>query len=441
MCRTLVGDRSDRAAGDRVDRRGDRRPRRRATTPDPALASALDALDVGAEPPPRHLGLAKRPAGLHGFKKARRMPILAHGAPFLAVPRSGADRPAAVRARVRGRARRRGAAATASEAFDGGARGSPRRARRRRRRRLRARARPALVGRRARVRDDPGRPAARRGRDRPRGPHLRGAALLDVCVDPDFLQVSRPTVSELAVPLVLPTGVVGVINIETSTPLPAGCDAAVATADAGPRRADGRAARLAHVDLSSLARLFVYMSSLRDPTTIAEVAVRSLGRVLPVETSQLLLLDEEGKLVEIGRMERGRRRRPEPLPHARSQAMRDRIDASAVFELLDASATRRARARRPAASLGGADPAARERRGDRPARRRKPLRAGVRPRAGRARLAARRARSRIARRGDRARPRAPRAPTPTRSRGCSTAAGSRTGSSASCATRRRSGAS
>ena len=61
---------------------------------------------------------------------------------------------------------------------------------------------------------------------------------------------------------------------------------------------DGRAARLPHVDLSSLARLFVYMSSLRDPQAIAEVAVRSLGRVLPIETSQLLLLDEDGQLVE-----------------------------------------------------------------------------------------------------------------------------------------------
>ena len=96
--------------------------------------------------------------------------------------------------------------------------------------------------------------------------------------------------------------------------------------------------RGSRTDLSSLARLFVYMSSLRDPPAIAEVAVRSLGRVLPVETSQLLLLDEEGQLVESAGWSAGGQG-PEPLPHRALQAMRDRIDASAVFELLDASAT------------------------------------------------------------------------------------------------------
>ena len=159
----------------------------------------------------------------------------------------------------------------------------------------------------------------------------------DVSADPDFVQVSRATVSELAVPLVLPTGIVGVLNIETSVPLPVGCDAAVGPLTqilAGPMDE----LRGSRTDLSSLARLFVYMSSLRDPAAIAEVAVRSLGRVLPVETSQLLLLDEEGELVESAGVERGR---PGPRAAAASLPSRrcvERIDASAVFELLDASA-------------------------------------------------------------------------------------------------------
>ena len=38
----------------------------------------------------------------------------------------------------------------------------------------------------------------------------------DVSIDPDFVRVSRATVSELAVPLVLPTGIVGMLNIETA---------------------------------------------------------------------------------------------------------------------------------------------------------------------------------------------------------------------------------
>ena len=40
--------------------------------------------------------------------------------------------------------------------------------------------------------------------------------VLDVNEDPDFVEVSRATVSELSAPLVMPTGVVGVLNIETS---------------------------------------------------------------------------------------------------------------------------------------------------------------------------------------------------------------------------------
>src|SRR5436190_19267605 len=52
--------------------------------------------------------------------------------------------------------------------------------------------------------------------------------VLDVAQDPDFVEVSRATVSELSAPLMMPTGVVGVLNIETSVPLPAGSDTAVA---------------------------------------------------------------------------------------------------------------------------------------------------------------------------------------------------------------------
>ena len=95
--------------------------------------------------------------------------------------------------------------------------------------------------------------------------------------------------------------------------------------------------RGSRTDLSSLARLFVYMSSLRDPQAIAEVAVRSLGRVLPIETSQLLLLDDDGQLVESTEWS-ATAQAPEPLPLDSLRALRARIDASAVFELLDTTA-------------------------------------------------------------------------------------------------------
>jgi diguanylate cyclase (GGDEF)-like protein len=157
---------------------------------------------------------------------------------------------------------------------------------------------------------------------------------LDGAADPDFVQVSRAAVSELAIPLVLATGVVGVINIETSARLPEGGEAAALSlmrALAQPVE-ELRAART--VDLSSLARLFVHMSSLRNPLAIAEIVVRSLGRVLPVETSQLLLLDENGELVESAEW-RAAGRGPEPLSFQALRALREEIDTTAVFELLD----------------------------------------------------------------------------------------------------------
>jgi len=160
----------------------------------------------------------------------------------------------------------------------------------------------------------------------------------DVSLDPDFLDISAAAVSELAIPLLTAVGVVGVINLETSTRLPAGAERVaeqlrLALAEPVDELRESRT-----VDVSTLARLFVYMSSLRDPRAIAEVAVRSLGRVLPLETSQLLLLGEDGRLVETTEWSA-----PGPghelLPVSTLEALRARIEASAVFELLDASTT------------------------------------------------------------------------------------------------------
>lgn len=161
----------------------------------------------------------------------------------------------------------------------------------------------------------------------------------DVNQDRDFIGVMRGVVSELAVPLVTSAGIVGVINIETSSTLPAGGEAAVAPLmqALAPRMDDLRAART--VDVSSLARLFVHMSSLRDAPAIAELAVRSLGRVLPVETTQLLLLDENGRLIESTEW-RAADDGPEPMSARMIETLREPIEQSALFELIDAGATR-----------------------------------------------------------------------------------------------------
>jgi diguanylate cyclase (GGDEF)-like protein len=159
--------------------------------------------------------------------------------------------------------------------------------------------------------------------------------VVDVATDADFIEISRSVVSELAIPLVLSTGPVGVINVESTSRLPVGGEAAVVPliqALSLPME-EVRAART--VDLSSLARLFVHTSSLRDPLAIAEVAVRSLARVLPVETSQLLLLEDNGQLVESTEWRAAGG--PEPISRRVLQVLRERIDSSAVFELLDTS--------------------------------------------------------------------------------------------------------
>ncbi len=167
---------------------------------------------------------------------------------------------------------------------------------------------------------------------------------LDVRSDEDFIEIMRGTSSELAIPLVLPTGVVGVVNIETTAPLPADGEKAgrlLVQALAQPMD-EMRAARTA--DLSSFARLFVYMSSLREPLAIAEVAVRSLARVLPIEASQLLVLEENGQLSESAEWRAAGG--PEPMSCRAVQALRDRVGHSVVFEVLDTTLV-------PVPELGG----------------------------------------------------------------------------------------
>lgn len=163
--------------------------------------------------------------------------------------------------------------------------------------------------------------------------------VVDVTQDPDFIGVARGVVSELAVPLVTSASIVGVINIETSSALPAGGEAAVAPLmEALAQLTDDlRAART--IDVSSLARLFIHMSSLRDACAIAEVAVSSLGRVLPVETTQLLLLDESGRLIESAEW-RAAHNGPEPMPARAIESFRERIEQPGVFELIDVGTTR-----------------------------------------------------------------------------------------------------
>ena len=162
---------------------------------------------------------------------------------------------------------------------------------------------------------------------------------VDVSNDPDFVEVIPGVSSELAIPLVSGGEIVGVVNIETAWRLEQGADAEVAVL-AGTLAIAVEALRNARtVDLSSLARLFVHVSSLRDPLAIAQVTVRSLARVLPVETTQVLLRDEGGRLVgtvDWSAADAG----IAPLSPAAVEALLRCIDSTAVLELLDTSTMR-----------------------------------------------------------------------------------------------------
>ena len=136
----------------------------------------------------------------------------------------------------------------------------------------------------------------------------------DLAADPDYVEMVRGVASEIAVPLVLQDGlVVGVLNLETSAALPRQTPRLLAPL--GPALAPLVAALRdsRSLDLASLARLFAHVSSLRDPQEIASIAVSSLSRILPVETSQLYLLGE-GTGLELTAVQRRSPESPEPLP-------------------------------------------------------------------------------------------------------------------------------
>lgn len=161
----------------------------------------------------------------------------------------------------------------------------------------------------------------------------------DVAADVDFVQSAEGVVSELAIPVTGERGVIGVLNVETTQPLPPGV---LALAD--PLRhalsVSVEGARIARTfDLSALARLFVYTGSLRDATAIAEVTARSLGRVVPLETCQLALHQEGGGLADLA-VWQASSESPEPLSSVTLDALRAHIDVAAVFELLDVGAMR-----------------------------------------------------------------------------------------------------
>ena len=120
----------------------------------------------------------------------------------------------------------------------------------------------------------------------------RPQLVADVGADRDYLDVLPGMAGEIALPLRAGRAVVGVFNVDSERAFPADAArllrplaSALSPLAAGLR--DRRA-----LDLSALARLFVYLGSLREPGEIATLAAASLSNVLDVDRSEVWTWDE-----------------------------------------------------------------------------------------------------------------------------------------------------
>jgi diguanylate cyclase (GGDEF)-like protein len=128
----------------------------------------------------------------------------------------------------------------------------------------------------------------------------RAQLVPDVHADSAYVAALPGVTSELAIPLRSGSAVVGVLNVESERALPEGAAEAVKplVRALAPLTEALRTRRT--LDLAGLARLFVHLGSLRDPREIAALGAASLGKVLPVESAQILVWDELGAIDELG---------------------------------------------------------------------------------------------------------------------------------------------
>ena len=162
----------------------------------------------------------------------------------------------------------------------------------------------------------------------------RAQLVPDVSTDPDYVLALPGVVSELAIPLLAGPTVVGLLNLEAERALPDGAaDALRPLVHALAPMADAvRAGRT--LDLAALARLFVHLGSLREPREIAALGAASLPKVLPVESSQIVVWDDLGAASELEVWRADDASQP-PLSATELEAARTQMDASVVCQVLD----------------------------------------------------------------------------------------------------------
>ena len=163
----------------------------------------------------------------------------------------------------------------------------------------------------------------------------RPQRVADVGSDPDYVGALPSVVSELAVPLLAergsPRSAVGVLNVESGRELPGEAARLVRPLTVALTPLVSALAE-SQLDLAGLARLFVHLSSLREPEEIASLAAAALPKVLPVEASHVLLWGERGEAREAAcwRAREGSR----PLSLTDLERARSRVDPGVVCQVL-----------------------------------------------------------------------------------------------------------
>ena len=157
----------------------------------------------------------------------------------------------------------------------------------------------------------------------------------EITADPDYVAGLGGMTSEIAVPIQAHDSMVGILNVEARFRLPEGAADEVERVSArlaGPLAAIRDSPAL---DLSSMARLFVHMSSLRDARAIADLAARSLAHVLGLDAAHVLIPEAEGNAFVASWSRTGS---GEPPSAELVDRLRASVDELSVFDLVDTDA-------------------------------------------------------------------------------------------------------